>query len=551
MKLIILDEKSEERVYSIDKPFTTLGRNINNDIVLINPSISRNHAIFTLKDDGFYVKDNSSKNGVIINNKKISEVKLNNNDKIKIGTYSITIKEEPGKKSDFQIAKDETVFHESPKTNDEQVVVSESQEISAESQFLIKSVQEVDTDTRRNVYDLTQMSHLPAEQLALLEKRTKMLMTLTSMSEALIASKSLQEILETVMDLVFDTVKAQRGFIMLLDEATGKLDTKIVKFSDDNIEDSKKITISKTIADLVIKQKAGILTSDAAIDPRFKAGESIRIYGIRSAMCVPLWNREKIVGILYVDSLMSKSQFTSDDLDLLASLANHAAVGIEHARLNEEIQKEQKIRQKLERYHSPEVVNIIIAKKEENLDMVSSKVTMLWMDIVGFTPFCEKYEPQIVRLMLNEYFEIMTDIIFDFRGTLDKYLGDGLFALFGAPISQENDAERAILTALEMKKALATLNESRQADMRFRIRTGINTGNVLAGDIGSLRRMDYTVLGDPVNTTQRITIHAIPDQILISESTYLEVKDKFNMRKLDKISVKGKTNLVPVYELST
>jgi adenylate cyclase len=351
------------------------------------------------------------------------------------------------------------------------------------------------------------------------------------------------------MELVFETVKAQRGFIMLIDEETGKLDTKIVKYSDDDFDKTQKITISKTIADTVIKQKAGILSSDAAIDPRFQAGESIRIIGIRSCMCVPLWNKDKIIGILYVDSLMSKSQFTSDDLDLLASMANHAAIGIEQARLNEQIIQEQKIRQKLERYHSPEVVNIIISKKGEDLNVKNTKATILFADITNFTPFCERYEPQVVRIYLNEFFEVMTDIVFEFRGTLDKYLGDGLLALFGAPITEENDPERAILSALEMSKALIEINEKREPDMRFQIRTGINTGYVLAGDIGSVRRMDYTVLGDPVNTTQRISAAARPDQILISESTYQEVKHLFKLKKLDQIRVKGKKEEIPVYEV--
>jgi len=548
MKLYIYDDKKNETIVPLDKPVIKLGRNINNDIFLENISISRNHAIFNVRTDGVYIRDNNSKNGIVLNNKRINEAKLKDKDKIVIGNYVIYFKDKSDFSSKPEIPPEKTQIKTDLK-GETRVEVSESSKLGEDSKFLIKSVKDVDTGSNQSVYELTSLTQLSVEDQALLEKKSKMLLSIKNMSEALIASSSLQELLETVMELVFETVKAQRGFIMLIDEETGELDTKIVKYSDDDLDKTQKITISKTIADTVIKQKAGILSSDAAIDPRFKAGESIRIIGIRSCMCVPLWNKDKIIGILYVDSLMSKSQFKSDDLDLLASMANHAAIGIEQASLNEQIIKEQKIRQKLERYHSPEVVNIIISKKEEDLNVKNTKATILFADIKDFTPFCERYEPHIVRVHLNEFFEVMTDIVFEFRGTLDKYLGDGLLALFGAPISEENDPERAILAALEMSKALVEINEKREQDMRFQIRTGINTGYVLAGDIGSVRRMDYTVLGDPVNTTQRISAAARPDQILISESTYQEVKHLFNLKKLEQIKVKGKKEEIPVYEV--
>ncbi|MBU1627762.1 GAF domain-containing protein [bacterium] len=549
MKLLIYDDKKNESVYVLNKPEVRLGRNVNNDIHLENISISRNHAVFTIKDDGVYIADNNSKNGVIINKKRILEAKLYNNDKINIGNYVVIFKDESSMVLTNENKAQTTEEAKPYNIEKTQVEVSEAHKINDNKPILIKSVKDVDADSKRSVYDLSSFKKLTGADQALLEKKSKMLISIMNMSEALIASTSLPDLLETVMELVFKTVIAQRGFIMLIDKETGELDTKIVKYSDDSLEKTQKITISKTIADTVIKQKAGILTSDAAMDTRFKSGESIRIIGIRSCMCVPLWDKDKIIGILYVDSLMSKSQFTGDDLDLLASLANHAAIGIEQARLNEQIIKEQKIRQKLERYHSPEVVNIIISKKEEDLNVKNTKATILFADIKDFTPFCERYEPHTVRVLLNEYFEIMTDILFEFRGTLDKYLGDGLLALFGAPISEENDSERAILAALKMSKALSEINEKRKPEMRFQIRTGINTGNVLAGDIGSVRRMDYTVLGDPVNTTQRISEAADPDQILISESTYQETKHLFNLRKLEQIKVKGKKHFITVYEV--
>ena len=157
--------------------------------------------------------------------------------------------------------------------------------------------------------------------------------------------------------------------------------------------------------------------------------------------------------------------------------------------------------------------------------------------------------PREVNLILNDFFSRMTDILFKYDGTLDKYIGDGLMAVFGAPMEKEDDAERGIRAAQEMIQALAAMMAGMPEERKFTIRIGINTGKVVAGNIGSPRRMDYTVIGDAVNTASRLESIAQPNQILIGEETYKRVQGKFNIRSIGPRKVKGKTVEVMVYEV--
>jgi adenylate cyclase len=200
------------------------------------------------------------------------------------------------------------------------------------------------------------------------------------------------------------------------------------------------------------------------------------------------------------------------------------------------------------------VIEMILRGSQETKDNVMEAnevtATMLFTDIVGFTSLAEQISPRETNIILNRYFSVMTDVVFNYGGTLDKYIGDGLMAVFGAPMERNDDAERAILAAKEMREKLAAMMTQRAGlSMKFDIRIGINTGRVVAGNIGSPRRMDYTVIGDPVNIAARLDSIAEPGQILIGEETYRAVKGKFDIREIGRKRVKGKSEEIMVYEV--
>src|SRR5262249_41472831 len=214
----------------------------------------------------------------------------------------------------------------------------------------------------------------------------------------------------------------------------------------------------------------------------------------------------------------------------------YAAVAVERARLNQKILAEEKKRERLGRFLSPQGTNRILATSDSQgaaLGVPEEKsASILFADIVGFTTMSEKMSPQAVALLLNDYLSRMTDIIFKYEGTLDKYIGDAIMAVFGAPLEMSDHAARAVKAALQMQERLQEFN-SEHREHHLRIRIGINSGRVVAGEIGSVNKKEYTVLGDTVNTASRLESSvAKPGMVVIGENTHELVKDQFQCRSL-------------------
>lgn len=218
----------------------------------------------------------------------------------------------------------------------------------------------------------------------------------------------------------------------------------------------------------------------------------------------------------------------------------------------EDLSSEKRVRATMARYMSKSVVDQLLGGHQDVLGGTSQMVTTLFCDIRGFTSTSENVGARETVQMLNEYFTEMVDVIDGHHGILDKYIGDAIMALFGAPFVNERDADNAVRTANEMIRALARLNERRGArgQEQIRIGIGINSGEVVAGNIGSPKRMDYTVIGDPVNLAARLesATKVYGARILLSEFTLALISDREMIREVDLIRVKGKVQPVGVYE---
>ncbi|MBL0311875.1 MAG: GAF domain-containing protein [Holophagaceae bacterium] len=249
---------------------------------------------------------------------------------------------------------------------------------------------------------------------------------LASMAGTLLRASDLAELLESVMSLVTAQIPCQRGFILLAG-ADGQL---LPEYVWEEKPGANSAPISRTIARTAMKDRVTILTTDARIDPRFAAGDSIKIHGITSALCAPLIVDDQSLGVVYLESSLSKGGFRREDEHLLSAMANFAAVGIQRER-------ETRFRQRLERYHSPAVVDQILKSSQSiespALQAQRSEITVLFADISGFTRMSEGMEPLKLANILNRTFEAMTEQIFARGGTLDKYIGDAIMAFSARP----------------------------------------------------------------------------------------------------------------------
>jgi class 3 adenylate cyclase len=220
--------------------------------------------------------------------------------------------------------------------------------------------------------------------------------------------------------------------------------------------------------------------------------------------------------------------------------------------LHDEVEtKNHLLRNLFGRYVSAEIAAQIVADPGRHLRLGGDKreVTVLFGDLRGFTPLAEQLDPQDVVDILNSYLKLVIDAVFEFRGTLDKFRGDGFMAFFGAPIAREDDPLSAVRCALAIQERLARVAFVKFPELRLHMGVGINTGIVIAGDIGSERRTDYTVIGNEVNTAQRFESNAGPGQILITGNTYERVKHAVRVRELGRLRVAGKQEGVEAYDV--
>lgn len=216
------------------------------------------------------------------------------------------------------------------------------------------------------------------------------------------------------------------------------------------------------------------------------------------------------------------------------------------------LREKEMIKQAFSRYVAKEVVEEIL-KNPEQIALTGERrdVTVLFCDMRGFTPLSERLPPEEVVATLNEFYTLMIDTTFKHDGTLDKFLGDAVMAVFGAPVRHEDHCIRAIQTALAMQAGIAELSKKRVREGKeaIAIGIGVSAGEAVAGTVGTENRMEYTVIGDRVNLAARLESNAKPGQILISQMTYDKVARLVNARSLGVMRVKGKEEEVAVYEV--
>lgn len=221
----------------------------------------------------------------------------------------------------------------------------------------------------------------------------------------------------------------------------------------------------------------------------------------------------------------------------------------------EDISREKRMKTTMSRYMTPGVVEQVMALGDDALMVGERKdVTILFSDIRGYTTLTEDLGASEVVALLNQYFETMVEAVFHCEGTLDKFIGDALMAVFGAPLPlnpPEIHGWMAVKSALDMRKRLKEFNDSRPGEIPFRFGIGISSGEVVSGNIGSQKRMDYTVIGDAVNLSSRLEelTKEYGCDIILSEFTYSLCSDRIWVRELDKVRVKGKNQPVGIYEL--
>jgi adenylate cyclase len=534
-----------ERLVPLEGAELRLGRGSDNDLVLPDFSVSRQHAALRHEAGEWFLYDLESTNGVQVNGVTVKKSPIQGGDRLKIGIF------------EFAVERASPQSAASPAGATVAPALGGLSAASLSSATIVRRLADFTAD-----YGLEEAT-VAADASAAREVKRQALdqaygntvfSVLTRLARVLIQSTSAEQVLEKVLSIAFETLQVDRGFILLKDEATGELICELSREGSRVTLRPQDVPVSHTMLQAVMRERVALLTYDAQADQRLATGESIRIHQIRSAMCAPLWSGDHIIGVMQVDSPFHVGTFNEGDLDLFTALANYAAVAVERIHYAEQAEFERQVRSRLERYHSPAVIELVLSQDapEGVRALEPARVTVLFADVVGFTPLAETLPPEELAEMLEGFFTHSVEAVFEHGGTLDKFIGDCVMAFFGAPVAQDDHALRAVRAAVAIQRALAAWNQDRAGRGAAPVmsRIALNSGPVVVGDVGSNRRVDYTVLGNTVNIAARLEQSAAsPGDIVVGGATFAELDGAFAGESLGELQLKGLQQRVPVYRI--
>jgi adenylate cyclase len=523
-------ELQPRRTYSI-------GRAPDNQIVLHDPRASRRHAQIRWSETaGFIVIDGYEVNGetrrsvnkVFVNGQPQLEKTLVSGDQILVGGSRLVFVYPNG-------GSGELLFEDKPLGN---------------TQFLMSAEDVMQSVSRPRI---PQFSNAPKGEIEELRRKAQILGLLYEMSKTLGSVFDLKTLFAKATEIVFEVTPADRAVAMLADEK-GELKPIASKMRDESLRVlTDRLPVSRTVTRKAMTDKMAVLSQDARRDAQFSGSESIVSQGVRSTICAPLVAESGVHGVIYADRLDPFAAFSEDDLALISAIAAQTAVAVETARAHERLAREEVARANYGRFLPPFVVQKLLENPESfTLGGTNQLITVLFADIRGFSRIAERERPEKIVRLLNRFFSEMTEIVFAHGGTLDKYIGDEIMSLFGAPTVTPDDASNAVSAAIEMQKRLIELNAELKTDgfEQIGVGIGLHTGEAIVGYVGSERRSEYTAIGDTVNLASRLQANALAGQILLSGVTAQAVAGKFSLLPRTPITVKNRVQPVPLFEVN-
>jgi adenylate cyclase len=492
MHIYYTTESGDSKEFKTKSKLIVIGRlksKQHNYLSLEDEMASAHHARITLEDGEYWIEDLGSTNGTWVNNKRIKDkTHLAQKSKVRIGGTILTLEMKPSKPGRPVAPPQKHIPERKP---DEMVKANE-----------------------------------PLPELVLddssPEKAHRRLAVFCELSAALgeIESfESLSSILLSHLEKAFPHkgTGIRSGLLM-----------------GDDLElrayypEDKPPSCSTSLAKFVLTKKKACLWNVGG-ETEIEKSASLFQHETHSAMYAPLIWKNEILGVLYADASLPKESFDKEDLQLMQAIASQAAMFMKNLSLQQTLQREAFVKERL-LAQFPQKIAERLAQQPSRLSFVSERIesaTVLFSDVRGFTKLSAKMEPEQVVKMLNDMFHDLTPIVLKYEGTVDKYMGDAVMAVFGCPDPDELQWDHAVQAALEMQEAISHLHSSRWDDGSvFRVGIGIHCGPVIHGFIGARERMEYTVIGSTINVASRYCDAAPPGEILISPAVYARLHKK-------------------------
>lgn len=491
LHLSIREADGSEAHHSATPGTYFFGRDPGCDFVLCCPDVSRRHLRLKLEPSVIEIEDLGSTSGTKVQGQPLTrQLRLRYPQMVEIGSVVVNISADP------------PVHHpvEQAATDDDRVRITLTMDATERGAPLMKGMADHMAQRLAMLYDLP-LQFVAEPDLAKLYKL----------------------ILTRVMELV---PGALRGALLIIDPPTGKLALRAWI-------PEESPPISRTLIRRAAERQQGFIWRD---DQEAEMAASIIDLQIRTGMYAPLLWKGQSLGVLCVDNPKHRAVFRDEDLQFMVSVAHYAAAALANQLLQDDIEANNRTLQHLLANFSPKLRKKLLQKSREGRLQPGgekSVVTILMSDLRGFTRESAKAGSDAVVAMLNDYFSVLGDIIFQHEGTIDKFMGDAILAVFGSPEPDPEHAFKAVRAALAMQKSIAEINARRRAEDLpcCDLGIGIHTGEVLHGFIGAAERLEFTVIGDTVNMASRHCDGAAAGEIVLGPETYQAVEARIPARR--------------------
>lgn len=383
--------------------------------------------------------------------------------------------------------------------------------------------------------------------------RLKTLLPLYHLGERFIFSQSRQEIIDALIQTVQQQMGVQKASVMLYDDEEGSLKILAARGIKKEVIARARIKPGENIAGRVFASgETIILNGGPEKNPKMAAFMKKR--NIVAAISFPLKTRDRTLGVLNISKIREGNQFCQADIEMLAIICRQAVMALENFRIAEERAEKMRIHALFSQYVSPEVAKTLLSSGIDPMNIGEIKdITILFADIKNFTPLVRQLPLETLRSFLNDFFGLLTEAIFKFEGTLDKFIGDAVLAFFGAPMPVSEPGHKAVQSAMMMHKTFEELKKAwigrNQAINGIGLGIGVNCGDTFWGNVGSLKRFDFTVIGIDVNIAQRLASVASSGQTLITERVKNGLISQFHITEEPLRHLKGLDKPMPLFSV--
>ena len=539
-----------------------IGRGASCSLPVTDPAVSREHVMIHEEEGvGWVIEDLDSRSGTFVNGIRTRKAVLLDNDQVSLGTMAFKLRIRSGEPLLGEVAPE-----------DVQMVTNRFMPTTRLSLDVVKFRTSARYLKDAGLGDLVdeESGHAPALEedtrsldaqpvetalseeapLTDVERRLELLVEISTSLAAIHQPQHLAR--ETAIRLAGIFPQLRRVGFFTLEEDSEHSGENVLRptFLLDRSQAGGQVQISQSVLQQAIGARRALLSEDVSKDPRFKISESLEDAGVVSILCAPFCLGQRVLGAIYLDTADFSAPFDEGGLRLVSGVAALLASAFENSRLFAKVQSESLRRASLERYFSPDLVDRVLRG-----DMPLSRQgrrgegTILFVDIRGFTSLTLTTDPDVLIATLNAYFTSMQRIIFRTRGTVERFGGDSILAYWGIIDDSDVDAQgHALRAALAMQVEVFRLNPELSAAGRPPIKVGIglNSGEVIAGDVGSAERYEFTIFGDAINMASRFESLAKAWEVIAGQATIDGAGGRALHHPLPPLTVKGKETAVQV-----